>query len=37
MDEITLTQVGAGEVSPPETTEALIAILPDINWPAQED
>ena len=28
-----LAQVEAGEVSPPETAEALIALLPDIDWP----
>ena len=32
-DEITLTQVEAGEVSPPESLDALIALLPDIEWP----
>ena len=29
----TLAQVEAGEVSPPETAEALIALLPEIDWP----
>ena len=28
-----LAQVEAGDVEPPETAEALIALLPDIDWP----
>ena len=28
-----LAQVQAGDVEPPETAEALIALLPDIEWP----
>ena len=28
-----LAQVEAGEVSPPESPDALIALLPDIDWP----
>ena len=28
-----LAQVEAGEADPPETAEALIALLPDIDWP----
>ena len=29
----TLAQVEAGEVAPPESPDALIALLPDIDWP----
>ena len=28
-----LAHVEAGDVEPPETAEALIALLPDIDWP----
>ena len=30
-----LAQVEAGEVAPPENTDALIAMLPEIDWPGQ--